>query len=105
MKYDQLGVAYTSTNELCELLYQNPDLDISHIFVEDPFKYNDSVKDFYADFPMLEQYVNQDITVEQFDQSNQARWLMPDKYRDMDIAKWLLDQCQTREEFQRVGKE
>lgn len=105
MKYDQLGVAYTSTDELCELLYQNPDLDISHIFVEDPFKYNNSVKDFYADLPLLGRYINQDITTEQFDKKNQSVWRMPNKYCNMDIAKWLLDQCQTQEELQRVGHE
>jgi DNA polymerase III alpha subunit len=105
MKYDQLGVAYTSTNELCELLYQNPDLDISKILVEDPYKYNNAVKSFYVDLPNLERYVDQDITVEQFDRQNQNKWLMPEEYSNMDIAKWLLDRCKTQEELQRVGKE
>lgn len=105
MKYNQLGVAYTSTNELCELLYQNPDLDISKILVEDPYKYNNAVKSFYVDLPNLERYVDQDITVEQFDRQNQNKWLMPEEYSNMDIAKWLLDRCKTQEELQRVGKE
>jgi hypothetical protein len=30
---------------------------------------------------------------------------MPDKYRDLDIAQWVLDQCQTDAELQRVGEE
>lgn len=105
MNYDRLGIAYASADEICDLLYQNPDLDISRIAVEDPYKYNNSVKDFYSDLPILERYVNQDITVEQFDSQNQARWLMPEEYQNMDIAQWLLDQCTTEEELQRVGKE
>jgi DNA polymerase III alpha subunit len=105
MKYDQLGVAHASSDELCELLYQNPDLDISKILVEDPYKYNNAVKSFYVDLPVLERYVDQDITVEQFDRQNQNKWLMPEEYSNMDIAKWLLDRCKTQEELQRVGKE
>ncbi len=105
MKYDRLGVAHASADELCDLLYQNPDIDISNILVEDPYKYNNAVKDFYVDLPVLERYVDRDITIEQFDSKNQARWLMPEEYSNMDIAKWLLDQCQTQEELQRVGKE
>ena len=33
------------------------------------------------------------VTIEQFDQAQQANWHMPDEYRNMDIAQWLLDQC------------
>jgi hypothetical protein len=29
MKYDQYGQTYTTSNELCDLLYKNPKLDIS----------------------------------------------------------------------------
>jgi DNA polymerase III alpha subunit len=105
MKYDRLGQAYSSTDELCDLLYQNPDIDISNILVEDPYKYNNAVKDFYVDLPVLERYVDRDITVEQFDSKNQARWLMPEEYSNMDIAQWLLDRCETQEELQRIGQE
>ena len=105
MKYDHLGVAYTSTNELCDLLYQNPNVDISKIFVDNPYKYNDAVKRFYVDLPTLKRYINQDITVEQFDKKNQISWSMPDEYKNMDIAQWLLDQCKTQDELQRVGTE
>jgi DNA polymerase III alpha subunit len=30
---------------------------------------------------------------------------MPAKYRELDIAKWLLEQCTHQTEIQRVGKE
>lgn len=105
MKYDQLGIAYASTNELCDSLYQNPDLDIGNIFVEDPDKYNDAVKNFYADLPILKLYNFDSVDVATFDQDNQNAWKMSEEYRNMDIAKWLLDQCKTQEELQRVGQE
>ncbi len=105
MKYDHLGVAYASTDDLCALLYQNPNLDISNVLVTDPHKYNDSVRNFYADLPVLKQYCNEDISIEQFDKKNQTNWYMPEEYYNMDIAQWILDQCKTQEELQRVGKE
>jgi DNA polymerase III alpha subunit len=30
---------------------------------------------------------------------------MPEEYRTLDIAVWLLDQCKSQDELQRVGKE
>lgn len=105
MKYDQLGVAYASTDELCDLLYQNPNLDIVKVSITDPQKYNDSVRNFYADLPILNQYTNSNISMEQFDKKNQIEWSMPSEYYHMDIAQWLLEQCQTQEELQRVGEE
>lgn len=106
MNYDKFGIAYTSTEEICELLYQDPDLNLSNIFVKDPYKYNDAVKNFYADLPVLKLY-NQSSSkdIHEFDSTNQLGWYMPDDYFNMDIAKWLLDQCQTQEELQRVGQE
>jgi DNA polymerase III alpha subunit len=105
MNYDKLGIAYVSTDELCDLLYKNPDLNLSKIAVSDPVKYNNAVKDFYVDLPTLQQYLDQDLTIEQFDIKNQSSWLMPQEYLNFDIAQWLLDQCQTQDELQRVGKE
>lgn len=105
MNYDKLGVAYANTNELCELLYHNPNIDIDKIFVNDPDNYNNAVRDFYVDFPLLKQYNFDLVDLEKFDQQNQINWFMPDEYHHMDIAQWLLDRCQTDEELQRVGKE
>lgn len=105
MKYDKLGIAYANTQELCDLLYQNPDLDIGKIFVEDPVNYNDAVKTFYADLPVLKLYNFDDIDLEEYDAANQNRWHMPEEYSNMDIAQWIIDQCQTQEELQRVGQE
>lgn len=105
MNYDKLGVAYANTEDLCDLLYQNPEIDISNILVADPYKYNDSVKNFYADLPTLKLYELESIEIEDFDKQNQAEWHMPVEYQNLDIAQWLLDQCKTQEELQRIGKE
>jgi len=53
----------------------------------------------------FQQYNKLDITVPEFDARNQVNWLMPTEYKDMDIAKWILEQCETEPELQRVGEE
>lgn len=107
MKYDLYGQAYTTSDELVDLLYQNPNLDLSRFQVQDPHKYNDSVKKLFADFASLTQYPASplDVSIEQFDTYNQNNWHMPDEYRSLDIAQWILDQCNTDAELQRCGQE
>lgn len=105
MNYNKLGIAYATSDEICDLLYKNPTVDFSKIYVADPHKYNEAVRTFYAELPLLKLYNLNETTIEAFDHDNQQQWHMPDEYRNMDIAQWVLDQCQTQEELQRVGQE
>lgn len=105
MNYNKYGIAYASSDELCDLLYQQPDADISKIFVEDPYKFNDAVKSLYPTFKELKLYTPSELDLDEFDHQMQNNWHMPDEYKNMDIAQWILDQCKTQEELQRVGKE
>jgi DNA polymerase III alpha subunit len=41
----------------------------------------------------------------EFDQQQQSEWFMPEEYKQLDIAKWLLDLCKSQDELQRVGEE
>ena len=51
------------------------------------------------------QYKELTVTVREFDKQNQTSWHMPQDYKDMDIAKWIIKQCKTQSELQRVGEE
>ena len=44
-------------------------------------------------------------SVEDFDYRCQSNWKMPQEYRDLDIAEYLLSLCRTDAELQRVGHE
>jgi hypothetical protein len=68
MKYDQYGVTYYTENDLVQLLYQDPTLDISKFLVENPEKFNNSVAELFAELPKLIKY-RPDITktVEEFE--------------------------------------
>jgi DNA polymerase III alpha subunit len=107
MNYDKFGRVYVESDELADMLYQDPNLHLSRFFVVDPDQYNNSVLQMYLDFEQLQQFENLDpnLTIEQFDQEMQEQWKMPKEYLELDIAQWLLDQCKTDPELQRVGEE
>jgi DNA polymerase III alpha subunit len=105
MRYDQYGQAYTDSNELCNLLYKDPKLDISRFQVEDSLEYNRSVAELHAELDLLDSYHEITQTVEEFDNTLQKNWHMPKEYKDLDIAKYVLDLCRTDAELQRVGQE
>jgi hypothetical protein len=46
-----------------------------------------------------------DLTMEEFDRQRQQTWYMPDQYKDMDIAQYILSLCTTDAELQRCGQE
>ena len=105
MKYDQYGQTYTTSNELCDLLYKNPTLDISRFQVEDSLEYNRSVAELYAELDLLDSYQTINQTVEEFDQTLQNNWHMPQEYKNMDIAEYVLGLCREDHELQRVAQE
>ena len=105
MKIDAFGQRYLTSDELAELLYQLPELDVANFLVIDPEKYNQSVEKTHSEFGKLQPYVERTGSITDFDRENQSQWNMPQEYRSLDIAEWVLSQCKTQEELQRVGQE
>jgi hypothetical protein len=105
-QYDEYGQVHFSADDLCDLLYQNPDIKLTNFLVDDPELYNKSVRNLYADFSKLKKYLtNYSVDMAEFDAANQNTWYMPQEYKDFDIAQYVLELCKTQEELQRVGKE
>lgn len=108
MNWDQFGQCWVDCDELAEMLYSNPNLDIAKFLVKDYpglDKYKFGNHQLYADLPEPKSYEILTRTVEEFDQQNQSVWNMPDEYRELDIAEWVLQQCNHDYELQRVAKE
>jgi DNA polymerase III alpha subunit len=102
---DDFGIPFYTSEDVCNLLYENPGLRFDSMPITDPEQYNQSVMQLYYDTPKLVKYTRPTVSVEEFDKQNQQQWAMPDEYRNFDIAEWLLHQCKTEEELQRVGQE
>ena len=102
---DQYGRTYITEDDAVELLYQNPDLDLSKLVFDEASKFNQSVQRTYYDISNLNVLESLGLSVEEYDRNNQAFWHMPEKYVKMDAAKYILDLCTTQEQLQRVGDE
>ena len=55
--------------------------------------------------PELVEYAFTDMTVEEFDTLKQNSWHMPDEYKQLDIAEYVLSLCDTDARLQRCGEE
>jgi DNA polymerase III alpha subunit len=86
-------------------LYKNPALDLSLFLVEDPQEFNKSRSVLHADVPNLFGYVTLADSIEEFDQRFQTKWHMPDEYKELDIAAYVLGLCNADHELQRVAEE
>ena len=45
------------------------------------------------------------LSVDEYDLMNQHNWLMPEEYKQIDIAQYVIDCCKTDAEIQRAGEE
>jgi DNA polymerase III alpha subunit len=87
-------------------LYKNPGLDLSNFQVDDYVQYNKAVKSLYAPLTKLKPYHPVDWKgIEEFDQFQQSQWHMPEDYKKLDIAEYILSLCKSQAELQRVGEE
>ncbi len=55
--------------------------------------------------PKILQAVEDHRSVDEFDRDNHAAWMMPESYKTLDIAKYVLDLCANDTELQRAGEE
>jgi DNA polymerase III alpha subunit len=103
MRVDTYSRQILSETDLCELYLRNPDQIVINGTVERPITFAEELD--LENIPKLNTYVNLDITVSEFDTNNQNNWYIPESYRDLDIAKFVLDCCEHDYELQRVGEE
>ena len=103
-KVDSYGRIIYSTDDAIRLLYANPELDLTKLLITDTEQYNTSIAQLYSELDKLN-FPKYERDPTEFHSTNQQNWHMPDEYKQLDIAKWLLDQCTCDAELQRVGEE
>lgn len=104
MVTDIYGQIIFSDSDLLELYLSNVDITFSKpILAENGTVFLAELE--LNDTPNIIKYETDSRTVEKFDSDAQSNWHMPDEYKNLDIAKYVLDQCQNEEELQRAGKE
>lgn len=91
--------------DLCDRLYLTANQTMEDIVIVDPEQYNAAIDALYLDWHKLDKLETLACPVEEFHKANQQNWFMPQEYKDMDIAKWILDRCADQNELQRAGHE
>lgn len=104
MRTDKYGQLILNENDLCNLFMQDPTRIITSAFTEKTINFNDAIV-LVDNIPNLKPYIDIDVSVEAFDTKNQNNWYMPENYKNLDIAKFVLDQCTNEAELQRAGEE
>jgi len=98
------GDVIFSEEDVIELIYNNPELDIGELFLDDTEKYNSALKELGLDLPILSNTPERE-SVKEFDKKNCENWHMPEKYYQINVLQWLLDKCQNDVEKMRVQME
>lgn len=103
MHSDKYGRQILTESDLCELYLQDPDRILTNITMDTNIKFNDVLE--IENKPTFAEYKPLTISVEEYDTFNQNNWYIPEEYDNFDIAKYVLDLCQSDAELQRVGQE
>lgn len=103
MRKDIYGQLIYDENDLCDLYLKDPEKSFNTILSEDCIQFSDNLN--LSIVPNITLYTDPKLSVAEFDTKNQNNWLMPKQYKDMDIAQFVLDQCQNDSELQRAGME
>ena len=104
IKINETGDCIFKEQDVIDLIYKNPELDISKLFFELTEQYNNSIKDTGLDLQQL-QTVPKRPTPAKVDAANIANWFMPQKYYELNVLEWLLNKCQNDTEKKRVEQE
>lgn len=107
MKIDKFGRVSVTENEAFAALYSGKIKNLENVIIEGDINLYNQLRELNADkIPELKVLESLESTsIELFDESNQCDWFMPDKYNSFPIADWLLEQCKTEQEKDRVVKE
>jgi DNA polymerase III alpha subunit len=103
-KTNEHGDVIFTEEDALELLYTDPDFDISKLFFEDTRKYSSALKDLGLDLPIINTAPDREPLAE-FDSKNINNWHMPEKYYQINVLEWLLERCQNDAEKLRVQME
>ena len=108
MKINRFGDAILDESDIIRGLYLGKITANTFINVEDTVLaslFNSSIEKNADSIVQLNVYQEPDCSLADYDKKNQDSWFIPKEYKELDIAKWLLDQCQTDEQYIRVGEE
>lgn len=107
MKTDHLGQMIFSEDDCVNMLMSGHKIPINGMLVDTTVDLETAagILENVPTFVKYNELAMQALSVEDFDHVNQGQWLMPDKYKQLDIAEYVLSLCESEAALQRVGEE
>ena len=99
---DKFGQYIYNENDVLDLVMREIDIEHTNLLVTEL-----DTKQLNNAFGTITttEYTEPTETLLEFDTNNQKNWYMPDDYKQLDIAEYVLSLCTTQEELQRCGVE
>lgn len=108
MRTNQHGEQIYNEEDICDLLMQGTEpLKLSGLTIEPALELETAaaILENVPAFLRYDEYAANIISKEDFDHRNQTEWFMPEPYKMLDIAEYVISLCKTEAELQRVGQE
>lgn len=105
MIQNKFGELIFNESDVCNLVMQGYDpADLSGLIVDDTVDLS-SMPDTLDPVPNFQQQRLHTCSVPEFHKLQQSNWHMPDEYKQLDIAEYILGLCTSNAELQRCGEE
>jgi DNA polymerase III alpha subunit len=108
MKVNDYGQVILNSQDIFEGLYSGKITSLDSLNIDDQKtvdQFNQARSQNADPFPIVQKFEQALDNISQFDHKNQETWFMGEYYKEMDIAKWLVERCTTQEELDRVAEE
>ena len=108
MKTNKFGEIIYDQDDLCEVVMQGHDVTgLENVLVDPDVNLEQLI--YHLENPgSLATWTfpeASDISVPCYDSSKQCNWFMPEDYKNLDIAEYVLGLCKNPEQLQRCGQE
>lgn len=104
MRTDVYGQMIFDENDLCEfVMCNNARTKLKKVLTDSDITFSAELE--LENTPEIISYKDPGVDISEFDKNNQNNWYMPIEYKNLDIAKYVLEQCQNDSELQRAGQE
>jgi len=92
-------------DDLVDMVMRGINLDHLSAVIVEPGVSLEQASAYLQQVPELVEYAFTDMPVEEFDQFKQNIWHMPEEYKNLDIAEYILSLCDSDNKLQRCGQE
>ena len=105
MKTDKFGQIIYNESDLVSMIMRDATVESLNGMLVEPGVNLETASAYLEQVPDLVEYAFTDMTVEEFDVMKQNSWHMPDEYKELDIAEYVLSLCDSDARLQRCGQE